>query len=61
MAKIQVNFLRNILTKAPKKNTEEFRTDIKTLFKIQDVTLARKMKDEIFLKYKIKRNTIQTR
>ncbi|WP_105301761.1 IS256 family transposase [Anaerococcus marasmi] len=47
----QVHFLRNILSKAPKKNTEEFRTDIKTLFKIQDINLARKMKDEIFLKY----------
>ena len=47
----QVHFLRNILSKAPKKNTEEFRTDIKTLFKIQDIYLARKMKDEIFLKY----------
>ncbi len=47
----QVHFLRNILSKAPKKNTEEFRTDIKLLFKIQDVNLARKMKDEIFLKY----------
>ena len=47
----QVHFLRNILSKAPKKNTEEFRTDIKALFKIQDINLARKMKDEIFLKY----------
>ncbi len=47
----QVHFLRNILSKAPKKSTEEFRTDIKALFKIQDINLARKMKDEIFLKY----------
>ena len=47
----QVHFLRNILSKAPKKNTEEFRTDIKALFKIQDINLARKMKEEIFLKY----------
>ena len=47
----QVHFLRNILSKAPKKNTEDFRTDIKALFKIQDINLARKMKDEIFLKY----------
>lgn len=47
----QVHFLRNILSKAPKKNTEGFRTDIKALFKIQDIKLARKMKDEIFLKY----------
>ena len=47
----QVHFLRNILSKAPKKNTEEFRADIKALFKIQDINLARKMKEEIFLKY----------
>lgn len=47
----QVHFLINILSKAPKKNTEGFRTDIKALFKIQDINLARKMKDEIILKY----------
>jgi len=47
----QVHFLRNILSKAPKKNTEEFREDIKALFKIQDINLARKMKNEIFSKY----------
>lgn len=47
----QVHFFRNILSKAPKKNTEELRTDIKALFKIQDINLERKMKDEIFLKY----------
>ena len=47
----QVHFLRNILSNAPKKNTEDFRADIKALFKIQDINLARKMKGEIFLKY----------
>ncbi len=47
----QAHFLRNILSKAPKKNAEEFRADIKALLKIQDVSLARKMKDEIFVKY----------
>ncbi len=47
----QIHFLRNILSKSPKKNTEEFRTDIKALFKIQDINLARKMKEEILLKY----------
>lgn len=47
----QVHFLRNILSRAPKKNTEKFRSDIKSLFKIQDMGLARKMKDEICLKY----------
>lgn len=53
--KCQVYFLRNILSKAPKKNNEEFRIDIKALFKIQDVVLARKMKEEIFLKYENKK------
>ena len=51
----QVHFLRNIFSKGPKKNTENFRTDIKALFKIQDINLARKMKDEIFLKYEIEK------
>ena len=53
--RLQVHFLRNILSKTPKKNTDEFRTDIKALFKIQDINLARKMKDEIFLKYENKK------
>ena len=47
--------LRNILSKVPKKNTEEFRTDIKALFKTQDINLARKMKEEIFSKYEIEK------
>ncbi len=53
--RLQVHFLRNILSKTPKKNTEGFRTDIKALFKILDINLARKMKDEIFLKYENKK------
>lgn len=40
----QVHSLRNILSKAPKENTEEFRTDIKALFEIQDIILSRKLK-----------------
>ena len=40
-----------LLERSPKKNTEEFRADVKALFKIKDINLARKMKDEIFLKY----------
>ena len=34
-----VHFLRNILSKVPKKNTDEFRTYIKALFKIQDINI----------------------
>ena len=52
----QVHFLRNILSKALKKNTEEFRMDIKALFKIQDINIARKLKDETFLITKKYRN-----
>ena len=47
----QVHFIRNILNKTPKKNTKEFREDLKALFKITDINLARKMKEEIFNKY----------
>lgn len=46
----QMYFLINILSKTPKKNTEEFRAEIEALFKIQDVFLARKMKDKILVK-----------
>ncbi len=47
----QVHFIRNILSEIPKKNTEEYRRDIKALFKLQDIDLARTMKNEIFDKY----------
>ncbi|MET3617713.1 hypothetical protein ABID14_001347, partial [Peptoniphilus olsenii] len=30
-------FIRNILDKTPKKNTKEFREDLKALFKITDI------------------------
>lgn len=47
----QAHFIRNILSKTPKKNTKEFRSDLKALFKITDINLARKMKEELFSKY----------
>ena len=47
----QAHFIRNILERSAKKNTEEFRADVKALFKIKDINLARKVKDEIFNKY----------
>ena len=40
-----------LLEKSAKKNTEEFRADVKALFKIKDINLAIKVKDEIFNKY----------
>ena len=51
IAKLAGTFLKKYPIKSTKENTEEFRTYIKTQFKIQDINLARKMKDEIFLKY----------
>lgn len=47
----QAHLIRNILSKTPKKNTKEFRSDLKALFKITDINLARKMKEELFAKY----------
>lgn len=47
----QVHFIRNILSQLPKKNTQVFKNDLKILFKISDIDLARKMKDSLFDKY----------
>ncbi|MGX7078526.1 IS256 family transposase [Globicatella sanguinis] len=47
----QVHFLRNILAKTPKKETKEFKEDIKALFRIQDIKIARLVKNELFKKY----------
>ena len=47
----QVHFLRNILDKTPKKETKEFKEDIKALFRIQDIKIARIVKNELFKKY----------
>lgn len=47
----QVHFLRNILNRLPKKDTREFREDIKTLFRIQYIKIARIVKGEILKKY----------
>lgn len=51
----QVHFLRNILSKIPKKDTKEFREDIKSLFRIQDIKIARTVKEELFKKYEEKK------
>lgn len=47
----QVHFLRNILSGLPKKGTTGFREDVKTLFKIMNVSEARTMKEEILKRY----------
>lgn len=51
----QVHFLRNILSKIRKKDTKEFREDIKSLFRIQDIKIARTVKEELFKKYEEKK------
>lgn len=47
----QVHFLRNILSRIPKKDTKDFREYIKALFRIQDIKIARVVKEEIYKKY----------
>lgn len=41
----QVHFIRNVMDRLPKKNTESIRNDIKNLFRIQDIEAARSVKD----------------
>ncbi|NLJ18429.1 IS256 family transposase [Globicatella sulfidifaciens] len=47
----QVHFMRNVMTKLPKKNTQAVRTDIKNLFKINDIDAARIAKENIIKEY----------
>ena len=43
--------MRNVLTKLPKKNTQAVRTEIKNLFKINDLDAARIAKENIIKQY----------
>ena len=43
----QVHFLRNVMDKLPRKNTQEIRDEIKHLFRITDIDAARLYKDKI--------------
>ena len=52
----QVHFLRNVMDKLPKKNTQEIRQEIKELFRINDIDVARITKDKILEKYSEKYN-----
>jgi len=47
----QVHFLRNILSKAPKKNAKKFREAVKAIFKLTDIDLARTMKNALVDEY----------
>ena len=52
----QVHFLRNVMDKLPKKNTQEIRQEIKELFRINDIDAARITKDKILEKHSEKYN-----
>src|SRR5690625_672828 len=47
----QVHFLRNVMDKLPRKNTQEIRDEIKHLFRINDIDAARLYKDKIIEKH----------
>ena len=50
----QVHFLRNVLDRLPKKNTELVRSEIKDLFRVYNIDVARETKDQLIEKYQYK-------
>ncbi len=52
----QVHFLRNVMDKLPKKNIQEIRNEIKELFRINDIDVARITKNKILEKHSEKYN-----
>lgn len=47
----QVHFLRNVLDRLPKKNTEIVRSEIKDFFRIHNIDVAREAKDQLIKKH----------
>ena len=47
----QVHFLRNILSKVPKKGSKDFRESVKTLFRLTSIETARTMKNHLIEEY----------
>ncbi|WP_344914204.1 IS256 family transposase, partial [Amphibacillus indicireducens] len=47
----QVHFMRNILSKVPKKNSKPFREAVKAIFKFTDIDLARTAKNQLIHDY----------
>jgi transposase-like protein len=43
--------MRNVFDKLPRKNTEEVRAELKSLFKTTNLGIARKIKNELVEKY----------
>lgn len=50
----QIHFLRNVMDRLPKKNTEQVRSEIKDLFRINNIDAARIAKQELIEKYEEK-------
>ena len=50
----QIHFIRNVMDRLPKKNTEDVRKELKDLFRIHDIEAARVAKMKILNKYEIK-------
>lgn len=50
----QIHFLRNVMDRLPKKNTEQVRSEIKDLFRINNIDAARIAKQELIEKYEDK-------
>lgn len=47
----QVHFMRNVLDRLPKKNTELVRSELKSLFKTTNIEVARSMSEDLVNKY----------
>jgi len=47
----QIHFMRNVFDKLPKKNTEDVRSELKALFKLTNITVARAYKNQLVDKY----------
>lgn len=50
----QVHFLRNILATIPKKESKEFREEVKSIFRLTDIDTARKAKNRLLEDYEDK-------
>lgn len=50
----QIHFIRNVMDRLPKKNTEDVRKELKDLFRIHDIEAARVTKMKILNKFEIK-------
>ena len=50
----QIHFIRNVMDRLPKKNTEDVRRELKDLFRIHDIEAARVNKIKILNKFEIK-------